>query len=141
MSLSAVNINVSNNTLKKLKYSNMKGRLFFERYLCTNITGKQHTCFQFRAGELAKELGMFKQDHKKSSLGLCELHVADNYDDSRAWTKIIVLVIVWELYRILLALFKVPKSTHIGTQVQLPLLGSEMCLCHIPSLHEQDSSR
>lgn len=106
----------------------MKERLFFERYLCTNVTGKQHICFQFRTEELTKELEMFRQDHKKSSLGLCELHVADNYDDSRVWTKIIVLVTVWELYRIFLVMFMVPKSTHTGTQVQLPPLRSEMCL-------------
>lgn len=106
----------------------MKERLLFERYLCTNITGKQHVCFQFRTGELAKELGMFRQDHKKSNLGLCELHVADNYDDSRACTKIIVLVTVWELYRTLLVMFMVPKLTHTGTQAQLPLLRSETCI-------------
>lgn len=31
-----------------------------------------------------------------------------------------------ELYRIVLVMFTVPKCTHIGTQVQLQLLGSEM---------------
>lgn len=78
---------------------------------------------------------MFRQDHKNPVwVFVADIYVADNYDDSRVWTKIIVLMTVWELYRIILVMFMIPKSTHRDLSTA-PTSQVRNVLCHIPSLH------